>query len=614
MVRLSVLLAFLSISSLVSGQCANNNTLFSVNATPASCPGSITANCVFGGEYVLVNVVAGNTYTFSTCGGAAWDTQITLYNNTGGGALGYSDDACGTQSTVTWVATFTGQLRVLVDLYNCASNFSCANLTVSCTPPITGGDCIYMLTLYDSFSDGWGTSFVGVSINGGPFQNYTLPNGSPSITIPIPVNIGDLIVLNYNASGTWQTDNSYTLMLGGGILFSSGSPPVAGNVYAGTVTCNPPPASQEDCIGAMTICTNLAINNNTNHTGAVVDIHAGNSGCLDTQEFQGTWYVFSPSTGGNIGLTIQPSGPDDYDWAIWGPYPPGTSPGTICPPAGPPIRCAASSGPATFSNTGGYATGMGHATFSPPQFASTATSYGIPATTDICPLVAPQRCGWVPGLQATVGQVYLMYISNWSQTNTGFSLSWNLQNGASLECILLESDMIAFDAAARAGQVELSWSAAQEKPGRVYEVERSANGGPFQRIGTIDGDGSMTSQHYAYLDATPPLGSLSYRLQLVEGDGAARYTQERHVSIGANDGAILVIPNPAAERIEVAIPGDLEGGILSLLDATGRVVLQARVSQSVERFDIARFPAGVYALLLTDELQRPIARSTWIKE
>lgn len=130
----------LGLHAAVWAQCPNNNALYNVAATPP-CPGSITVNCIWGGEYVLVNVVAGNTYTFSTCGGAFWDTQITIYNNAGGAALGYNDDACGLQSSLTWLATFTGQLRVLVDQYNCASNFSCAALTITCTIPALPACC-----------------------------------------------------------------------------------------------------------------------------------------------------------------------------------------------------------------------------------------------------------------------------------------------------------------------------------------------------------------------------------------------------------------------------------------------------------------------------------------
>lgn len=597
----------------VQAQCPNNNVLYNVNATPASCPGTATVGCIYGGEYVLVNVVAGNTYTFSTCGGAFWDTQITLYNNTGGGSLGYNDDFCGVQSTVTWTATFTGQLRVLVDQWSCASNASCAGLTVSCAPPVSG-DCVYTLTLNDSYGDGWGTSSVSISINGGPFVPYALPTGTVAV-YQIGVNIGDVLVVSYNNSGAFQNENTYSLTFGGGLVYSAGPSPAAGIVFTQTVTCETPPMGQEDCLGAMTICSNVSLNNNTNHTGAFVDIHAGNSGCLDTQEYQGTWYIFSPSAGGNLGLTILPSGPDDYDWAVWGPYPPGTSPSTICPPPGPPIRCAASSGPATFSNTGSYATGMGHPTFSPPQFASTAVSYGIPATFDNCPLPAPQRCGWVSGMQVTLGQVYLMYISNWSQTNTGFSLSWTLENGASLDCVVLPVELLDFHAERAENEVLLTWDTANEIMTDHFEVERASGDMAFAPIGTLPGAGwSNTMQHYELIDGHPLQGLNQYRLKQVDTDGGHTYSAIRNVYFNGPSAGLLAVPNPGSEHLDVFHAMTEEGATITLADATGRVVSVVRATGDRTVIAPAGLPEGYYIIRLHTADGAPVAQTPWIKQ
>ncbi|MCB9203533.1 MAG: gliding motility-associated C-terminal domain-containing protein [Flavobacteriales bacterium] len=121
----------------VLAQCANNNS-FLTDLTPTSCPGSTTNTCVQGGQYVSVNVVAGNTYTFSTCGDTDFDTQLTLYN--GATSVGYNDDGCGLQSTITWIATYTGSLNVLVDQYPCSNNAGCMTLDISCTPQ--AGSCV----------------------------------------------------------------------------------------------------------------------------------------------------------------------------------------------------------------------------------------------------------------------------------------------------------------------------------------------------------------------------------------------------------------------------------------------------------------------------------------
>nr|MDQ3100726.1 CUB domain-containing protein [Bacteroidota bacterium] len=209
-----------------------------------------------------------------------------------------------------------------------------ANIT--CAPP-PAGDCIYSLSLNDSFGDGWGTSYVGVSINGGPYQNYTVTGSSNSVNLG--VYVGQTVTLNYNNSGTYQGDNSYTLSLGGAPVFSSGTPPASGVAYSATVDCETPPAPPEDCIGGTTICGNQSFSSNANGTGNVADLTLATSGCLLSTEQQGTWYTFSPSTSGTVAFGINPSNPaNDYDFALWGPYPDGSNTSTICPPTTAPLR------------------------------------------------------------------------------------------------------------------------------------------------------------------------------------------------------------------------------------------------------------------------------------
>lgn len=596
---------------LAHGQCPNNNTLTGTAVTPL-CTGTTNVPCVQGGQYALVHVVAGNTYTFSTCA-ATFDTQITLYNNTGGAALGYNDDACGLQSSVTWTAPWTGQVRVLVDRWSCADQATCAPLAITCTPP-PSGDCLYTLTLLDSWGDGWGTSFVSVSINGGPAQNYFLPGGY-SMAYVIGVNLGDVVQLSYNASGAFQGENSYSLVLGGGGLFISGTPPAAGIVYTGIVDCQPPPATQEDCLGAITVCDDLAITNNTNHTGSVIDINAGNSGCLDTQEYQGTWYVFSPTSAGTLGMTIEPDGPDDYDWAIWGPYPPGTTTSTICSPPGPPVRCAASSALGTQYSTGSFATGMGHPVYSPPQFASSAVAYSVPASDEFCGLPAPQRCGWVPGLQVNAGEVYLLYVSNWSQTSTGFNLDWELGGGASLDCVTLPVELLRFEAWREQEAAQLEWATASEHGCERFEVERSADAEDFGWIGAVPGSGNTNIPvQYDFTDHAPLPGINYYRLRQVDADGSQAYSPVRAVQMGVSNSAVQLHPNPGSSNVEVMIGPAIADVRFLLLDATGRTVFRQRLKQPRTRLDLSLLPTGAYAYRVLSGAGESLANGRWLRE
>lgn len=133
---MKLILLFISLcySLVLTGQCAFDNT-FAENATPAICPGSYTATCINGGEYVSVDLISGMEYTFTTCGGSTWDTQLSVYDVTGAVALEYNDDDCGLQSTIVIVAIASLTVHVLLDEYDCQNSGTCADLTISCAVP-----------------------------------------------------------------------------------------------------------------------------------------------------------------------------------------------------------------------------------------------------------------------------------------------------------------------------------------------------------------------------------------------------------------------------------------------------------------------------------------------
>ncbi|MEO8068575.1 MAG: hypothetical protein ABI599_12840 [Flavobacteriales bacterium] len=533
----------------------------------------MTVPCVQGGQYALVNVVANNTYTFSVCA-ATFDTQITVFNNAGGGAVANNDDACGTggtRSSVTWLATFTGQVRVLVDRYAsifnpCANSPSCAPLVIQCTPP-PAGDCLYVLNMFDSFGDGWNGSTVGISINGGPFTNYTLPSGSTGSAL-IGVYIGDIIVVQYTENSPYPGEISYTL--GPGCVWSDGPTPATGIVFSQTVDCIPPPSPPEDCSGAITICSNQAFNNNTTSTGCSADLNAANQGCLGSAERQGTWYFFSPSTAGNIAMTLAPTNPaNDYDFAIWGPL---AAP--VCPPPGNPTRCsyAAPGGP----------TGMNY----------TATDNTEGAGGD----------KWVNDLTVAAGQVYIMYISNWSQSGLAFNLNWNLTNGANLDCTVLPVHLLDFKADAGTTTVQLHWATASETDNDHFLVERSADGDSFAPIGAVDAAGTTAMEtNYAHTDASPLRGMNYYRLKQVDTNGTFTYSNTIAVAFGSVFHTGLPYPNPALEAVSVDLHSSMPGTTrLRAVDAIGRVVAERAFELGIGAvtldLPLAPCEAGAYAL------------------
>ena len=704
-------------SGFLAAQCTNNNVLTGSAVTPP-CPGTTTVPCVQGGQYALVNVIAGNQYTFSTCG-ASFDTQITIYNNAAAPWLGYNDDACGLQSTLVWTATFTGQLRVLVDQYNCANNTTCAPLQITCaappppltndnpcgatsltvntncvfqtftnagagattgvpapscsfysggdvwfsfTAPATGivdietaagvvtdggmavysaascsgpftevacdddsgtglmpllnltgltpgatyyirfweygndnngtfqiclhgitsipsGDCVYQLQMFDSFGDGWDGSTVGISVNGSPFTNYTV-TGSSGLAL-IGVNIGDILVVQYTAAGIFQGEISYTLgILGGGCGFNSGSPPATGIVLTQTIDCLPPPAPPEDCEGGVTICNGQSFSNNASGTGCSLDLTSSNYGCLASAERQGTWYYFSPSSAGNVAFTISPSNAaDDYDFAVWGPMANPT-----CPPATAPVRCS-------YSGLGGD-TGLNY----------TATDNTEGAAGD----------KWVNDLPVLANQVFILYVSNWSQSGLSFDLDWDLSNGASLDCTVLPIELIDLRALAGDGEVEVQWRTASELNSSHFVVERSQDGSNFAPIGSVAASGTTQGlTEYGHVDRAPHTGPNYYRLRQVDLDGSTTYSYVVQASCHAG-GNVLGEPFPNPTSGNVAIPVTWsEGGTVEvvLLDAMGRWLSSEQLpipnGLAVAEFPLGDRPAGTYLV----EVRFPDGRS-----
>ena len=547
---------FTSDGTVVSSGWAINITCFTPPPPPPACGTTVYDPGGAGGDYpnssnytatycptVPGDVVTMNFSQFST--EAGYDL-VTIYNGPSAGS-----PSMGTYSGAGIPGPFTSTdpsgCLTLVFTSDFIFTYPGWTATITCAPPPPppAGDCVYLLTLYDSFGDGWGTSSVGVSIGGGPYTYYTVTGSFNQI--PIGVYIGQTVVLTYNNSGTFQGENSYTLTLGSGTLFNSGSPPVGGLSYAATVNCQAPPAPPEDCIGSVTICSGQSFNNNTNNTGNVADLTTTTAGCLGALERQGTWYNFTPSAAGQVAFPLTPTDPlDDYDFAIWGPFPPGSTPGAICPPLSTPLRCS----------------------FAAPPGATGLNYVAADLTED------PFGDKWVRYLDVTVGQVYLLYISNYSLSGLSFDLSWNLAGGASLDCTQLGVELLSIDAKTVDPGVQVEWTTSSEHESSHFLVERSSDGIAFSSLGHVLAMGqSVVPVDYRFLDRAPELGMNYYRLVQVDLDGTA--TNSRLVSVmhGAGPGSVLVVPNPVRDRATVDITADTDGRLeVDLLDARGSTV------------------------------------------
>ncbi len=166
----------------------------------------------------------------------------------------------------------------------------------------------------------------------------------------------------------------------------------------------PGPFLHADLQYAAHVCTDTAYAVDAVQVGVgeVVDLGVANRGCLVGSEHMGVWMHFQAATAGQVGFTVAPVQPADYDLAVWGPFtaPPWTL-GT------PPVRCS-------FAGLNG-AGGLNY----------TAVDLSESAGGD----------GWVRYLDVLPGEWYVLYVDNFSMSGLDFSLTWQLQQGATLACL-----------------------------------------------------------------------------------------------------------------------------------------------------------------------------------
>lgn len=121
--------------------------------------------------------------------------------------------------------------------------------------------------------------------------------------------------------------------------------------------------------------------------------------------------------------------------------------------------------------------------------------------------------------------VWTVCIGDHADQDTGELESWGLDpNGEG--CVTLPVELISFDAVMDGGDVVLSWATASEENNAGFEIEQSFDGGVYQSVGFIDGNGTTTElNEYSFRLASVDKGTHSYRLKQVDFDGAFEYSE-----------------------------------------------------------------------------------------
>lgn len=145
-------------------------------------------------------------------------------------------------------------------------------------------------------------------------------------------------------------------------------------------------------------------------------------------------------------------------------------------------------------------------------------------------------------------------------------------------------------------EVKIDWITTSEVNADYYAVQRSIDGKSFSEIGLVSTIGNESTENsYAFVDANAPVGTSFYRIEQVDRNGSAAFTEVKQVQKSGQAGLdITASPNPTTDYLQLR--GDMTGGTAELYDLSGKLTLKTEIASDHGTLDVTTLPSGMYVL------------------
>ncbi len=167
-----------------------------------------------------------------------------------------------------------------------------------------------------------------------------------------------------------------------------------------------------------------------------------------------------------------------------------------------------------------------------------------------------------------------------------------------------------------AGDVELSWITATEMNNQGFDIERREGQGPFNTIGSIDGNGTTTEIHrYTYSDNSVENKTYFYRLKQIDYNGQFNYSNEIEIEVNLPVEFVLAqnYPNPfnPSTTINYSTPNNSFVSLKVYNILGTEIATLVSKEQTAGKFDVifnaSSLPSGIYFFRL--EASDPLSHS-----
>ena len=610
-----LLILVILISNYSYTQCSNcaSNYPSATQSTTSNSLVNVTT-CAYGGDYANYNVTSGETYTWTTCGDTDFDTQLTLTSSGCGGTnLAYNDDDCGVQSTITWTATFTGVVTLLVSEYSCSTNSTCMTVQWACTscgggggsaPPNDDPCNATPLTVNASCVNTTGTNVDATGSSGVPAPGCANYNGGDvwySVVVPasgsVDVEMSDAGGFTDGGMAAYSgTCGSLSLITcdddGGSGLFSQIS--LTGQTPGSTIWFRVWEYGNNN-FGDFSICA----------TEPVPPTSCGDSGSTaGTNDFCSTPATLTQQAG-----TFSSTTSATYSADL---------PGNVNA-----LFCGSIENNSWYQFTASSAT----ETFDFTSITNCSTGWGVQAevfevTYDVigcctgftsmsnCFNPGTASTGTVTATGLTPGQDYMLMIDGWGGDACDFSVSgWTGIN-------ILPVNIISLLGYTKENKNLLTWTTASEENNDYFIIEKSFDGKKYEKVGIVNGNGNSSSKiDYEFKDSDINHKTTYYKLFQVDFNGDKKYLGVIVLTREFND--IAIYPNPAKDQLNFKFDKiDKQQYSIEYIDVTGRVVeetLMLNNSNVVKSKIFESLNKGYYIVRITDQNGNVVKTSKLIK-
>ncbi|MGL5889163.1 MAG: hypothetical protein ACRC3B_04725 [Bacteroidia bacterium] len=143
----------------------------------------------------------------------------------------------------------------------------------------------------------------------------------------------------------------------------------------------------------------------------------------------------------------------------------------------------------------------------------------------------------------------------------------------------------------------LRWETASEKDNARFEIERSADGNSYEKIGIVNGNGTTSQPHsYSFYDVSAPAGFSYYRFKQIDYNGSYTYSPLRAIEVPVSaDASLQVISLP--EGLSYSISGIETPETIEMWSSGGELIFAQQYPQSTGILPVKQ--NGLYLIRVT---------------